>query len=191
MKSNTASVTTDLGGGTHGHLGLVLTPAEYTVVSAVPYVRLAHPGNGIIPPGTAQHEATHLQSNHQAAIRLFRETVDVKKALIKQLVAAIESKYLKRLCNVNSNAIDIDLHAILTHLFERYGSVDEDNLMDVEEKVKTLDYNPSDPLVSVYNDVEELARLGTAANNPYSDMQKVQIGLCIVKNTNFYAPTQK
>ena len=28
LKSNATSVTTDLGGGGHGHLGLVLTPAE-------------------------------------------------------------------------------------------------------------------------------------------------------------------
>ena len=42
--ANATAVTSDLGGGAHGHLGLVLTPAEYVAVSAVPYVRPAHPG---------------------------------------------------------------------------------------------------------------------------------------------------
>ena len=43
LKSNATQVTTDLGGGEHGHLGLVLTPAKYAAVSAIPYNRPVHP----------------------------------------------------------------------------------------------------------------------------------------------------
>ena len=184
LKSNATSVTTDLGGGANGHLGLVLTPAEYNVVSQDPYVRPVHPGALVIPAGTAQHEATRLRTDHKEAIRLFRETVDVEKALIKQVVAAIEPKYLKSLRNANSNAITIPLHDVLTHLFTRYGVVNSDTLMDIEDKVKTMDYNITEPLVVIYNEIDELARLGTAAGNPYSDMQQVQLGLRIIKNSN-------
>jgi hypothetical protein len=38
MKSNAASVPCDFGGGAHGHLGLMLTGAEYSNVSHVNYV---------------------------------------------------------------------------------------------------------------------------------------------------------
>ena len=64
-------MTSDLGGGAHGHLGLVLVPAEYAAVSPVPYVRPVHPGALIIPPGTAQHEAHRLCDDHKEAIKLF------------------------------------------------------------------------------------------------------------------------
>ena len=37
LKANASTVTSDLGGGGHGHLGLVLTPHEYSMISAVPY----------------------------------------------------------------------------------------------------------------------------------------------------------
>ena len=37
LKSNACSVASDLGGGTHGHLGLVLTAAEYAAISQIPY----------------------------------------------------------------------------------------------------------------------------------------------------------
>ena len=89
LKSNATSVTTDLGGGRHGHLGLVLTPTEYLAVSTTAYNRPTHPGSLTIEPGTTQHEATRLQNEHEEAVRLFRETIDVEKALIKQLVAAV------------------------------------------------------------------------------------------------------
>ena len=71
LKSNACSVTTDLGGGAHGHLGLVLNNAEYATISATPYVRPAHPGTLTITNGTAQHEATRLRTEHKGLIRLF------------------------------------------------------------------------------------------------------------------------
>ena len=87
MKANAAQVTSDLGGGANGHIGLVLTPAEYLHVSALPYVKPVHPGTLHITVGTPQHETNRLREDHTDAIRLFRETIDVEKALIKQIVA--------------------------------------------------------------------------------------------------------
>jgi hypothetical protein len=43
--------------------------------------------------------------------------------------------------------------------------------MEIEEKVKTMEYNLVEPLVTVFNEIEELTRLGAAASNPFSDMQ--------------------
>ena len=49
LQKNAASVETNLGGGRLGHLGLVIAPAEYTLVSATPYNRPAHPGAFVSP----------------------------------------------------------------------------------------------------------------------------------------------
>ena len=51
-------MASNLGGGAHGHLGLVVTPAEYVLVSAVPYGRPVHPGPLVLPSGTG---VTNLQ----------------------------------------------------------------------------------------------------------------------------------
>lgn len=57
IKANASVVQSDLGGGAHGHLGLVLVPLEYANSSATPYLRPAHPGPLIIPPRlTARQE---------------------------------------------------------------------------------------------------------------------------------------
>ena len=78
----------------------------------------------------------------------------------------------------------IPLSDVLTHLFNRYGRVDAETLTEMEMKVKEKHYDVSEPIVTIFNKIEELARLGTAAHNPYSDMQKVQLGLRIIKNTS-------
>ena len=44
LKSNNASIATTLGGGNHGHLGLVLQPALYTVVTGSNYTAPNNPG---------------------------------------------------------------------------------------------------------------------------------------------------
>ena len=49
----------NIGGGVHGHLGLVLTNAQYVLISNTPFVYLTHLGLLIIPDGTA----THMNSN--------------------------------------------------------------------------------------------------------------------------------
>ena len=56
LKANTASVTSNLGGGNHGHLGRVLTNAEYAHASAIPYVAQGHPGPLNIPAGATQFQ---------------------------------------------------------------------------------------------------------------------------------------
>ena len=44
IKANAASIYSDLGGGTHGHLGMVLKPPEYGHVLPIPYVCYLHHG---------------------------------------------------------------------------------------------------------------------------------------------------
>ena len=39
LRANASSVPSNLGGGLHGHLGLILTPAEYANVTPTAYLR--------------------------------------------------------------------------------------------------------------------------------------------------------
>ena len=53
LKANACSVHSNLGGGAHSHLGLVISPASYALISATPFNRPAFPGTqAVIPPGT-------------------------------------------------------------------------------------------------------------------------------------------
>ena len=45
LKANARSVQTTLGGGNHGYLGMILTPAEYLrIASTDPFTRPPNPG---------------------------------------------------------------------------------------------------------------------------------------------------
>ena len=69
--------------------------------------------------GTAHHKAVHVRlcEEFQENNRLFREIIQVEKALNKQIVASIEPEYLKELCDVATNTVTLDIPAILQYLF--------------------------------------------------------------------------
>ena len=60
VKANAASVPSTLGGGNFGHLGLVLTPAQYALISNAPFDRPNHPG----PIPAFPNNATQAQIRH-------------------------------------------------------------------------------------------------------------------------------
>ena len=61
-KANAVSVHTSLGGGLHGHLGLVCKPAVYAGIATTPYVQPGSPGILTIAGGTA-HEIAQQKLN--------------------------------------------------------------------------------------------------------------------------------
>ena len=52
LRANASSVESDLGGGNHGYLGLVLNNAEYVLVSPTAFLAPNYPQPLIIPNGT-------------------------------------------------------------------------------------------------------------------------------------------
>ena len=82
LKANAGDVSTTLGGGTLGYLGLLLSILEYApVVPGTPFIRPPNPGPLVIPNGTTQHAATRMREDHAEVLRQHCECNDVKAAL--------------------------------------------------------------------------------------------------------------
>lgn len=121
VKTNASCIYLDLGGGAHGHLGLVLTSQEYARVSVVPYQHHIHPGTLVIPNRTSLTWANIMRAKHKELKKLFKEMVDLEKILTKQLVQAILEPYMKQFCNCHSNAIGERIPQIFEQRFTSYG----------------------------------------------------------------------
>ena len=185
LKANAASVSSDLGGGAYGHVGLILSDEEYAKIpGTVPYTRPVHPGTLTIASGTAQHAATALREDHKTAIKLFREVQDVEKCLIKQLVAAIDPTYLKSLRNRITNSITADIPTIIEHLKTNFAAIEPEEITARTKKVLDISYNLMDPLITIFDEIEDLEVFANAAGNPFTKEQIVNIGLQLLKNTN-------
>ena len=124
LKANAQAVYSPLGGGQHGHLGLVLAPFLYSTISATPFQRPNPPAPFIIDPNEAAHVAQARLDNHNSNIRLFREVTGVKKALLQQIVRSVDAAYLKPLRNQVTNTLEhLEIYDILGYLYQNHGYI--------------------------------------------------------------------
>ena len=98
----------------------------------VPFVEPVRPRPLQIPQFTAQHEVIRLQGLHTQRMDTYMDCQAVKKALLKQIVAAVDAAYIKELRDPDTNSIDLPVHGVLSHLFNHYGQVTSEQL-DLEE----------------------------------------------------------
>ena len=171
LKANASSVPSNLGGGAHGHLGLVLSDATYALVSNTPFVPPAHPGPLVIPPGTTGPMATVLREQHVENLRLFREVTGVEKALKQQILKAVEQQWLLAITDRHTQSLTGSISQILEFLFDTYGYVSTAMLEKKENDLRELDYHPRQPVDIVFNTVEDLVDYAEMANSPFSQSQ--------------------
>ena len=85
IKANVKSLYSNIGGGSYGHPGLVLTDAQYALILNATFVYPTHPGPIIIPDGTTAHIKPNMRITHTKAVRLFREVMGLEKNTAKKL----------------------------------------------------------------------------------------------------------
>ena len=78
IKANAESVYSNIRGGSHGHIGLVLTNAKYALTLNTPFFYLTHLGLIIIPDVTTDHMNYKIRITHTEEVRLFHEVTGVK-----------------------------------------------------------------------------------------------------------------
>ena len=94
LKSNARAVSSDIGDGAHGHLGLVLTPQEYASVSDTPYELSAHPGVFNIPRNADVAEAVRRREAYKEHMRNFAKMWIFEKLLSGKLLRRLKGNIL-------------------------------------------------------------------------------------------------
>jgi hypothetical protein len=183
LKANAQSVYSNLSDGAHGHLALVLSDAQYALLTNQPFVRPVHPGELVIPPLTTGPMATTLKERHHEQIRLFREVQGVEKALIQQIVQAIEAPYLAAIRDRTSNSLLGTVHEIIAHLQTVYGRVSPQMLENREQELRNMTYNTKYPIDIVYNAVEDYVDFAELGQQPLTQRQIVAKAYIILNKT--------
>ena len=99
LRANSSSVETDLGGGDHGYLGLILADLEYMKIVPRPdrFDAPTWPGELVIDASATPVEAVHEKEKHRELMRVYRECKNVEKALLRHIQSAVEEKYIEHL----------------------------------------------------------------------------------------------
>ena len=186
LRANASSVETDLGGGDHGYLGLILTDVEYARITPAPppFIAPGFPANLIIPAQATQVEAMELRENHKESKRLFYECKNVEKALLRHVQDAVEEKYIDHLIDDDTQLIQADIPTVLDYLFRNYGKVPSHEVKEKESEILNMTFHPSDPMITLYNPIEKLRKLASDAEIEYTEEQTIEFGLTVIRNTH-------
>ena len=90
IKANAKSVYSNLGGGEHGYLGLVLTSVQYALVSPILFIYPTHPGPIIILDGTTTHANSNIRIVQTKIVHMFQELMRVEQALVQEKFATVK-----------------------------------------------------------------------------------------------------
>ena len=184
LRANASSVDSDLGGGDHGYLGLILSDAEYaSICPTSAFIAPAFPGQLLIPRGTDTIDAINIREAYKRDMNLYRECRDVERALMKHITVAVEPKYIDFLKNEHTDLIEEDIPTVLEYLFSNYGKVPTRQVKEKEQEVLSTPFVPSDPMITIFRPIEQLRNLAKIAKIPYTESQIVDFGIQLIKNT--------
>jgi hypothetical protein len=134
LQASSRAIHSHLGGGTLGHLGLIVSDAAYSNI-APPTTK--EPTFWVTPniPRRAPEETDGTAAQLSAARHLWEEDVQtyrtytfVQQDLNKQIIGVFETMYLEILNDNMVGCANISARDMLDHLFETYGNITAVNL---------------------------------------------------------------
>jgi hypothetical protein len=129
LQANSRAIDTHLGGGTLGHLGLIILDAAYTMISQTTakeptlWVTTNAPGR---EPATTDGTAAQISAaRHQweEDVQIYRTCTSVQQALKKQIISVFEPMYLDILNENMVGYTNISARGMFDHLFDTYGNI--------------------------------------------------------------------
>jgi hypothetical protein len=129
LQANSRAIDTHLGGGTLGHMGLIVSDAAYSNI-APPTAEASTFWVSPNAPGRAPAETDGTTAQLSAARHVWEEDVQtywtctsVQQALKKQIIGVFKLMYLEIFNDNMVGYANISARDMLDHLFETYGNI--------------------------------------------------------------------
>ena len=139
LQANASSIETDLGGGDHGYLALVLADQEYAYIpNTQPFVAPTCLPPLATPSTATPLEALELKETRAEQKRLCLECKNVEKALLRFIQDAIEDKCAASLVDEHTNLFRDDAPTAIGCLNCNHGKVRCEEVAQKEAEVMPM-----------------------------------------------------
>jgi hypothetical protein len=171
-----ASIPTGLGGGNHGHAGLIVEAAKYLAMTQVEFT--IPPNPGIYPAGLAANAAAgtraRAEAEHKEEVAQYEILKGVEQALKDIILDAVEHDYLLEIEDDTLGFLNQTPRQMIDHLKARGGALDfadTKTLLSERDTEWDLSENPQVYFNRVEKAVKALTRAGiTSDMNERRDM---------------------
>jgi hypothetical protein len=180
------SVYSYVGGGRHGHLGIIMTNEEYFAIVAGVFPLPDNPGASpeVVVGMTAAAIAELTRLNCEAT-QVYRTYHIVDQAIKKLILEAFDNAYLNALSDEivsYPNCTSLDL---LTHLSTFYAMISPTELTQNYERLNTP-CDPNQPIGTLFQQIQDARALAVAGGQPYGAAMIINVAYTLVFNTGLY-----
>jgi hypothetical protein len=181
LQANSRAIDTHLGGGTLGHLGLIMSDASYAMIAPITD---AGPTLWATPqaPGRAPANTDGTAAQIRAArnvweedVQTYRTCTSMQHALKKQIISVFEPMYLDILTDNMVGYANISARDMLDHVFETYGNI---AAVDLEINFEHMHraWDPQQPVESLFKPIQDCANYSEAGGVLIGHMQQINVG---------------
>ena len=185
-----ANIPTTLGGGNHGHVGVIMDPTEYnTMTGGIDFVNPANPG--IYPAGLAANAAAGTRAReeaiHKELIAQFETFEGVKLGTKDLILEAVDHEYLSEIEHDTLGFLNQTPRQMIQHLLTRGGALDFADTKDLLAE-RDGEWNVTENPQLYFNRVEKAIK-GLIRNGINSDLnERRDIALFHLKATGEFDP---
>jgi hypothetical protein len=162
LQANLRAIDTHLGGGTLGHLRIIISDASYAMISpttaAGPTLFTTPHSPGRAPANTDGTAAQISAARHiwEEDVQTYRTCTSVQQALKKQIISVFEPMYLDIMNDNMVGYANISARYMLDHLFETYDNITAVNLEINFEHMRRA-WDPQQPVESLFKQIQDCA----------------------------------
>jgi hypothetical protein len=191
LQANSRAIDTNLGGGTLGHLGLIISDVSYSDIDPptadVPtfWETPNAPGRAAATTvGTAAHisAARHVWEED---VQTYRTCTSVQQELKKQIISIFEPIYLEILNDNMVGYVNISVRDMLDHLHETYGNITAVDLEINFEHMRRAWY-PQQPVETLFKQIQDCDDYSEAGSVPIGPSQQIDVGYAKIFATGHF-----
>jgi hypothetical protein len=136
LYGNAASLPTTIGGGAHGHIGLVMTTVLYATLTPTAYTVPDDPGPVITHTANASQAIRERDTiTYKEARRIYDNNANMDSALKTQIIDAIEDTYLCALRNKYTGSLGVTARDLIDHLLDRCGKITPADIAACKQRI--------------------------------------------------------
>jgi hypothetical protein len=185
-----ANIPTTLGGGNHGHVGVIMDQLDYnTMTTGIDFVNPVNPG--IYPAGLALNAAAGTRAReeaiHKELIAQFETFEGVKLGTKDLILEAVDNEYLSEIEHDTLGFLNQTPRQMIEHLLTRGGALDFADTKDLLSE-RDGEWNVTENPQIYFNRVEKAIK-GLIRNGINSDLnERRDIALFQLKATGEFDP---
>jgi hypothetical protein len=191
LQANSRAIDTHLGGGTLGHLGLIISDVSYAMIApptADEPTSWVTPNAPVRAPATTDGTASQISAARhvwEEDVQTYRTYTSAQQALKKQIISAFEPMYLEILNDNMVGYASISARDMVEHLFETYGNI---TAVDLEINFEHMHraWDPQQPVEMLFKQIQDCAEYSEARGVPIGPSQQINVGYAKIFATGHF-----